>query len=260
VRGGSPASVLAPWLSMDPASCTDLTSGKNPPPAESQPFPESRRGRCGGSPTPTGPAAPPEQPGARGGRPGSPRTRAQRGCGGCLIGAAGSAPARYRVPALGAAWPPRLGACSLGGPPGSAPLALPRFDVSASPPRKDVSVCLSHGCVVGLDPPEVLGWGSRGCRGAVPAHLAEVPGGGGDVVAGALVDEPLLGQHVLVTLVLVLEENRVLCGESWSWGQGRGSAPHPGPAQSPHPQGRAGQRPGTVLVGNEATGAGTAPV
>lgn len=69
-------------------------------------------------------------------------------------------------------------------------------------------------------------WGSWGGPGGpCPAHLAKVPGGGGDVVAGALVDESLLGQHVLAALVLVSEENRVLCRESERWGWG--SAPRP---------------------------------
>ncbi|KAL2296931.1 hypothetical protein Nmel_014982, partial [Mimus melanotis] len=56
--------------------------------------------------------------------------------------------------------------------------------------------------------------GSRGSQGALPTHLAKVPGDAEDVIRGALVDKPVLGQHVLTSLILVTQENCVLCGDS----------------------------------------------
>lgn len=139
--------------------------------------------------------------------------------------------------------------------PRDAPLALPRSKVSVFPlwrgdrgwfvPRlrsRILPAALAgfgvhiwghtHGTSPAVLPRLGSARGPGGPGGPCPAHLAEVPGDGGDVVAGALVDEALLRQHVLVALVLISEENRVLCGDSERWGRGSASYP-PSPAQSP---------------------------
>lgn len=61
-----------------------------------------------------------------------------------------------------------------------------------------------------------------GVPGPCCTHLPEVPGCGGDVVPGAHVDEPLLGQHVFTALVLFLQVHCIVCGESKGWGTGTG--------------------------------------